>query len=60
MKNPHRKVKIDYQVLSELLDLYRCAEGCSIVVEYTSWYDTYTRTISRDTIRKANNILRNS
>lgn len=60
MKNPHRKVKIDYSLLCELLDLYRCAENCSLRVEYTSLYDTYYRTIDAKTIKKANNILENS
>lgn len=60
MKNPHRKVKIDYCVLSELLDIYRCAEGTSMVVEYTSLYDTYSTSVSKELIVKANNILNNS
>ena len=60
MKNPHRKVKIDYCVLSELLDIYRCAEGTSMAVEYTSLYDTYSTSVSKKLIVKANNILNNS
>lgn len=60
MKNPHRKVKIDYSVLCELLDIYRCAEGTSIKVEYTSSYDTYSTKVSEELIVKANNILDNS
>lgn len=60
MKNPHRKVKIDYSLLCELLDIYRCAEDCSMRVEYTSWYDTYYRTVRKETIKKANNVLMNS
>lgn len=60
MKNPHRKVKIDYCVLRELLDIYRCAEGTSMVVEYTSLYDTYSTSVSKKLIVKANNILDNS
>lgn len=61
MKDKHRKkVKIDYCVLSELLDIYRCAEGTSIRVEYTSSYDTYSTNVSEKLIVKANNILNNS
>jgi hypothetical protein len=60
MKDPHRKVKIDYSVLCELLDIYRCAEGTSMVVEYTSLYDTYSTIVSQKLIVKANNILNNS
>ena len=60
MKDKHRKVKIDYSVLSELLDIYRYAEGMSMRVEYTSLYNNYTRVVSKDLIVKANNILNNS
>ena len=60
MKDPHMKVKIDYSVLFELLDVYRCAEGTSMRVEYTSLWDTYTRNVSEELIVKANNILNNS
>ena len=60
MKDPHRKVKIDYSVLCELLDIYRCAEGTSMRVEYTSLWDTYTTNVSEELIEKANNILNNS
>lgn len=60
MKDKHRKVKIDYSVLCELLDIYRYAEGTSMVVEYTSLYDTYSRSVSQKLIVKANNILNNS
>ena len=61
MKDKHRKkVKIDYCVLNELLDIYRCAEGTSIRVEYTSLYDTYSTNVSEKLIVKANNILDNS
>jgi hypothetical protein len=60
MKDKHRKVKIDYSVLCELLDIYRCAEGTSIRVEYTSLYDTYSIGISEKLIVTANNILDNS
>lgn len=60
MKDKHRKVKIDYSVLCELLDIYRYAEGTSMVVEYTSLYDTYSRNVSQKLIVKANNILNNS
>lgn len=60
IKDPHRKVKIDYSVLRELLDIYRCAEGTSMRVEYTSLWDTYTTTVSEELIVKANNILNNS
>lgn len=60
MKDPHRKVKIDYSVLCELLDIYRNAEDTSMVVEYTSLYDTYSTSVSQKLIVKANNILNNS
>lgn len=60
MKDKHRKVKIDYSVLCELLDIYRYAEGTSMVVEYTSLYDTYSTSVSQKLIVKANNILDNS
>lgn len=60
MKDPHRKVKIDYSVLCELLDIYRYAEGTSMIVEYTSLYDTYSTHVSKKLIVKANNILNNS
>ena len=60
MKDKHRKVKIDYCVLSELLDIYRCAEDTSMTVEYTSLYDTYSTSVSKKLIKKANNILDNS
>ncbi len=56
MKDPHRKVKIDYSVLCELLDVYRCAKGTSIIVDYTSLWDTYTTKVSEELIEKANNI----
>jgi hypothetical protein len=60
MKDPHKKVKIDYSVLCELLDIYRFAEGTSMVVEYTSLYGTYSTRVSQKLIVKANNILNNS
>ena len=60
MKDTHRKVKIDYSVLCELLDIYLCAQDCSMTVEYVSQYDTYSRRVSMATIKKANNILNNS
>ena len=60
IKDPHRKVKIDYSVLCELLDVYRCAEGTSMRVEYTSLWDTYSTKVSEELIVKANNILNNS
>lgn len=60
IKDPHRKVKIDYSVLCQLLDVYRCAEGTSMRVEYTSLWDTYTTKVSEELIVKANNILNNS
>jgi hypothetical protein len=60
MKDKHRKVKIDYSVLSELLDIYRYAQGTSMIVEYTSLYDTYSTRVSEKLIVKANNILNNS
>lgn len=55
-----KKVKIDYCVLKELLDLYQCSDDTSISVVYTNWYETYERRISQKTIRKAKNIIENS
>lgn len=60
MKDKHRKVKIDYSVLCELLDIYRCVKGTSIRVEYTSLYGTYSTNVSEKLIVKANNILDNN
>ena len=61
MKDPHRKVKIDYSVLCELLDVYSYAKDCSMTIKYVSPYgDVYSRQVSMDTIKKANNILNNS
>lgn len=56
----NKKVKIDYCVLKELLDLYQCSDDTSITVVYTVRYDTYERSISQKTIRKAKNIIENS
>lgn len=56
----NKKVKIDYCVLKELLDLYQCSDDTSISVVYTNWYETYERTIPQTTIRKAKNIIENS
>lgn len=56
----NKKVKIDYCVLKELLDLYQCSDNTSISVVYTNQYETYERTISQTTIRKAKNIIENS
>ena len=56
----NKKVKIDYCVLKELLDFYLCSDGTSISVVYTNWYETYERTVSQTTIRKARNIIENS
>ena len=60
MKKQHRKVKIDYSVLRELLNIYICAEGTSMRVEYTSLYGSYSINVSNNLIVKANNILENS
>ena len=47
MKDPHRKVKIDYSVLCELLDIYLCAQDCSMTIKYVSPYgDVYSRQVS--------------
>ena len=56
----NKKVKIDYCVLKELLDLYQCSDNTSISVVYTNQYETYERTIPQTTIRKAKNIIENS
>ena len=56
----NKKVKIDYCVLEELLNLYLCSDDTSITVVYTNQYATYERKISRTTIIKAKNIIENS
>lgn len=56
----NKKVKIDYCVLKELLNLYLCSDDTSISVVYTNQYETYERTISQTAIRKAKNIIENS
>lgn len=56
----NKKVKIDYCVLKELLDLYQCSDDTSISVVYTNRYETYERIVSQKTIRKAKNIIENS
>ena len=56
----NKKVKIDYCVLKELLDLYQCFDDTSISVVYTNQYDTYERRILQKTIIKAKNIIENS
>lgn len=56
----NKKVKIDYCVLKELLDLYQCSDDTSITVVYTNQYETYERRISQKTVIKAKNIIENS
>lgn len=36
----NKKVKIDYCVLKELLDLYQCSDDKSISVVYNNQYET--------------------
>ena len=56
----NKKVKIDYCVLKELLDLYQCSDDTSISVVYTNQYEAYERKIPQTTIIKAKNIIENS
>ena len=56
----NKKVKIDYCVLKELLDLYQCSDDTSISVVYNNQYETYKRRVSQTIIRKAKNIIENS
>lgn len=56
--DPHRKVKIDYSVLRELLSIYEHYDGTYI-------WDMYDETPSlsrfnKDIIKKAKNIIYNS
>ena len=54
-----KKVKIDYNVLMELLSIYNYHD-CSMRINYVSQYDSFEREISQKTIKKAQNIINNS
>ena len=58
--NLHRKVKIDYSVLRELLSIYPWPDGTNMVVEYSSLYDSWSTNVPHSIIKKARNILENS
>lgn len=56
----NKKVKIDYCVLKELLNLYLCSDDTSISVVYTNQQGMYEIKIPQRTIIKAKNIIENS
>lgn len=56
----NKKVKIDYYVLQELLNLYLCSDDTSISVVYNNQHGTYERKIPQKTVIKARNIIENS
>ena len=56
----HRKVKIDYSVLRDLLSIYSCPDETNIVISYSSPYGSYSTNVPRRIIKKARNILENS
>jgi hypothetical protein len=58
--NLHRKVKIDYSVLRELLSIYPCSDGTNMVIEYSSLCDSWSINVPHHIIKKARNILENS
>ena len=58
--NLHRKVKIDYSVLRDLLSIYPSSDETNMVIEYSSLYDSWTSSVPRRIIKKARNILENS
>ena len=56
-----KKVKIDREVLFELLSIYRGHEGDKMVVKTIDpWGHTIEEDISQKLIKKANNIINNS
>lgn len=59
MKN--KKVKIDREVLFELLSIYRYREGDKMVIRTTDpWGHPIEEEIPQKLIKKANNIINNS
>ena len=58
--NLHRKVKIDYSVLRDLLSIYPSSDETNMVIEYSSLCDSWTSSVPRRIIKKARNILENS
>lgn len=58
--NLHRKVKIDYSVLRDLLSIYLCSDGTNMVIEYSSLYNSWSTNVPHRIIKKARNILENS
>ena len=58
---PVKKVKIDREVLFELLSIYRYHEGDKIVVRTVDgWGRPIEEEIPQKLIKKANNIINNS
>lgn len=56
-----KKVKIDREVLFELLSIYRYHEGDKMVVRTVdTWGHPVEEEISQKLIKKANNIINNS
>lgn len=56
-----KKVKIDREVLFELLSIYRYHEGDKMVVRTVdAWGHPVEEEISQKLIKKANNIINNS
>lgn len=53
-----KKVKIDYKVLKELLDIYTHSTNMEVIYKYGS--DEFREKVSKELIIKANNILENS
>ena len=58
---PVKKVKIDREVLFELLSIYRYHEGDKMVIKTVDpWGKPIEEEISQKLIKKANNIINNS
>lgn len=57
----NKKVKIDREVLFELLSIYRYHEGDKMVIRTVdSWGEQIEEEIPQKLIKKANNIINNS
>ena len=58
---PDKKVKIDREVLFELLSIYRGHVGDKMIIKTIDpWGHTIEEEISQKLIKKANNIINNS
>lgn len=58
---PTKKVKIDREVLFELLSIYRDHEGDKMIIKTVDpWGHPIEEEISQKLIKKANNIINNS